>query len=124
MLTAQSGFGTARGSRWRWSRTRLRWSLSFTSLQDVLSPRMSSFTYLISGASRSLGLGYSRALLASSNNVRVIAGARNPSSADQLQALQKEVGKERLYILKLDVEDASAVQVRRGLPRPLITLLR
>ncbi|BGO95994.1 hypothetical protein NBRC10512_006456 [Rhodotorula toruloides] len=71
---------------------------------------MSSFTYLISGASRSLGLGYSRALLASSNNVRVIAGARNPSSADQLQALQKEVGKERLYILKLDVEDASAVQ--------------
>uniref|UniRef100_A0A0K3CMX4 BY PROTMAP: gi/472581206/gb/EMS18955.1/ C-signal [Rhodosporidium toruloides NP11] gi/647402852/emb/CDR49054.1/ RHTO0S22e02146g1_1 [Rhodosporidium toruloides] n=1 Tax=Rhodotorula toruloides TaxID=5286 RepID=A0A0K3CMX4_RHOTO len=71
---------------------------------------MSSFTYLISGASRSLGLGYSRALLASSNNVKVIAGARNPSSADQLQALQKEVGKGRLYILKLDVEDASAVQ--------------
>lgn len=73
---------------------------------------MSSFTYLISGASRSLGLGYSRALLASSQQVKVVAGARNPSSAEQLQALQKEVGKDRLYILKLDVEDASGVQVR------------
>ncbi|GAA5982590.1 hypothetical protein JCM10908_006709 [Rhodotorula pacifica] len=70
---------------------------------------MSSFTYLITGASRSLGLGYTRQLLQSGQHVRVVAGARNPSSAADLQALRKEVGDDRLYILKLDVEDEGAV---------------
>ena len=70
---------------------------------------MSAFTYLITGASRGLGLGYTRQLLKSGNHVRIVAGARNPSSADDLQALRKEVGEDRLYILKLDVEDAEAV---------------
>ena len=70
---------------------------------------MSTFTYLITGASRSLGLGYTRQLLKSGNHVRVVAGARNPSSADDLQALRKEVGEDRLYILKLDVENPESV---------------
>lgn len=70
---------------------------------------MASFTYLITGASRSLGLGYARQLLQSGSHIRVVACARSPSSADGLQALRQEVGEERLYILKLDVEDAFSV---------------
>ncbi|POY74993.1 hypothetical protein BMF94_1969 [Rhodotorula taiwanensis] len=70
---------------------------------------MSAFTYLITGASRSLGLGYTRQLLQSGKHVRVVAGARSPSSAEDLQKLRKEVGEDRLYILKLDVEDSAQV---------------
>jgi NAD(P)-dependent dehydrogenase (short-subunit alcohol dehydrogenase family) len=70
---------------------------------------MSSFTYLVTGASRGLGLGYTRQLLHSGDRVRVVAGARNPSSADDLQALRKEAGDDRLYILKLDVENPESV---------------
>ncbi|GAA6042187.1 hypothetical protein JCM8097_005004 [Rhodosporidiobolus ruineniae] len=63
-------------------------------------------TYLVTGASRSLGLGYTRALLAHSPSTRVVAAVRNPSTADQLQALAaEEANKGRVYILKLDVED-------------------
>ena len=76
---------------------------------DSFDIDMSTFTYLITGASRSLGLGYTRQLLKSGNHVRVVAGARNPSSADDLQALRKEVGEDRLYILKLDVENPESV---------------
>lgn len=72
---------------------------------------MSSFTYLITGASRGLGLGYTRQLLRSGDRIRVVAGSRNPSAADDLQALRQEVGENRLYILQLDVEDAAAVAV-------------
>ena len=56
---------------------------------DSFDIDMSTFTYLITGASRSLGLGYTRQLLKSGNHVRVVAGARNPSSADDLQACAK-----------------------------------
>lgn len=70
---------------------------------------MSTFTYLITGASRSLGLGYARQLLESGEHVRVVAGARNPDSAEDLRKLQKKVGEDRLYILKLDVTDAAQV---------------
>lgn len=70
---------------------------------------MSTFTYLITGASRSLGLGYARQLLQSGEHVRVVAGARSPDTAENLRKLQKEVGEDRLYILKLDVTDAAQV---------------
>ncbi|TNY21589.1 dehydrogenase [Rhodotorula diobovata] len=71
---------------------------------------MSTFTYLITGASRSLGLGYTRALLAARPEARVVAAARNPSSAPDLQALAKEdANKDRVYLLQLDVEDKEQV---------------
>ncbi|GAA6015987.1 hypothetical protein JCM10207_006829 [Rhodosporidiobolus poonsookiae] len=72
---------------------------------------MSPRTYLITGASRSLGLGYARALLASSPEVKVVAAARNPDKADQLKALAAEKANDgRVYLLKLDVENAEAVK--------------
>lgn len=62
------------------------------------------------GASRSLGLGYTRALLAARPEARVVAAARNPSSAPDLQALAKEdANKDRVYLLQLDVEDKEQV---------------
>ncbi|GAA6015984.1 hypothetical protein JCM10207_006828 [Rhodosporidiobolus poonsookiae] len=72
---------------------------------------MSPRTYLITGASRSLGLGYARELLASSPDVKVVAAARNPDKADQLKALAAEKANDgRVYLLKLDVENAEAVK--------------
>ncbi|GAA5858011.1 hypothetical protein JCM8547_006662 [Rhodosporidiobolus lusitaniae] len=71
----------------------------------------STRTYLITGASRSLGLGYARALLASSPSTRVVAAARNPDKADALQALAKEeANKGRMYLLKLDMDDVASVE--------------
>ncbi|GAA5891098.1 hypothetical protein JCM8208_003161 [Rhodotorula glutinis] len=71
---------------------------------------MSTFTYLITGASRSLGLGYTRALLAARPDARVVAAARNPSGATDLQALANEdANKGRIHILQLDVESKEQV---------------
>lgn len=66
-------------------------------------------TYLISGASRSLGLETARQLLNSDPSVRVFAGARNPSTAYLLQALIAEYP-DRLVAIQLDVTDASSVK--------------
>ncbi|GAA5875102.1 hypothetical protein JCM8547_005413 [Rhodosporidiobolus lusitaniae] len=75
---------------------------------------MSTFTYLITGASRSLGHGYAQALLRSSPSVRVVAAARNPDSASQLHKLVEEFGKERVYLLQLDVSDKESVEKARS----------
>ena len=72
---------------------------------------MSTTTYLITGSSRSLGLGYAKELLASSTQTRVVAAVRDPSKADQLEPLTKEFGKDRLHILKCDVNEAESTQV-------------
>ncbi|GAA5838151.1 hypothetical protein JCM5353_001513 [Sporobolomyces roseus] len=67
-------------------------------------------TYLITGSSRSLGLGYAHQLLKSSSSTRVIAAVRSPASSDQLEPLVKEFGKDRLYILKCDVNESESTQ--------------
>ena len=67
-------------------------------------------TYLITGSSRSLGLGYTRELLKAGH--RVIAAVRNPSTgAEQLSPLSKEFGDSKLYLLKCDVTDSKSTQV-------------
>ncbi|GAA6020025.1 hypothetical protein JCM10207_006762 [Rhodosporidiobolus poonsookiae] len=76
---------------------------------------MSSFTYLITGASRGLGFAYSKALLASSSTIRVVATARNPDSATQLQELAK-ANEGRVLVVKLDV---SAEQSSKTLAKEL-----
>ncbi|GAA5970774.1 hypothetical protein JCM3765_006304, partial [Sporobolomyces pararoseus] len=65
-------------------------------------------TYLITGSSRSLGLGYTRELLKAGH--RVIAAVRNPSNAEQLSPLSKEFGDSKLYLLKCDVTDSKSTQ--------------
>lgn len=65
-------------------------------------------TYLITGSSRSLGLGYTRELLKAGH--RVVAAVRNPDKADQLSPLEQEFGKDKLYLLKCDVTDSSSTQ--------------
>lgn len=64
---------------------------------------MSPIVYLISGANRGLGLGFVKVLLRR-DNVIIFAGARNPSSATELQALAKEFP-EKLHIVKLNSAD-------------------
>ncbi|GAA6042190.1 hypothetical protein JCM8097_005006 [Rhodosporidiobolus ruineniae] len=68
-------------------------------------------TYLITGASRSLGLGYCTALLRSSPSIHIVAAARDPSGAPELQALARQPENEgRVYLLKLDVADKACVE--------------
>ncbi|GAA5891982.1 hypothetical protein JCM6882_007428 [Rhodosporidiobolus microsporus] len=69
-----------------------------------------TFTYLITGASRSLGLGYARALLAARPDARIVAAARSPDTAEGLAQLLKEYGKDKVHLLKLDVEDKAGVE--------------
>ncbi|GAA5912311.1 uncharacterized protein JCM6883_003320 [Sporobolomyces salmoneus] len=71
---------------------------------------MSTTTYLITGSSRSLGLGYLRQLLISSPSIRVIAAVRDPSNASQLDAAVSEFGKDRVYVLRCDVTDPKSTQ--------------
>ncbi|GAA6064683.1 hypothetical protein JCM10212_006179 [Sporobolomyces blumeae] len=70
---------------------------------------MSTFTYLITGSSRSLGLGYAKELLASSDKTKVVAAVRNPDGATLLEPVKKEFG-DRLYVLKCDVTDAESTK--------------
>ncbi|KII87066.1 hypothetical protein PLICRDRAFT_42699 [Plicaturopsis crispa FD-325 SS-3] len=74
-----------------------------------------STVYLVSGASRGIGLGIVRALAAREGTI-VFAGARNPSGAADLQALAAQHPK-TVHIVKLtsgDVEDnaAAAAQIK------------
>ncbi|GJN90453.1 hypothetical protein Rhopal_003464-T1 [Rhodotorula paludigena] len=68
-------------------------------------------TYFVSGASRSLGLGYVRTLLESSPDVRVVAGVRNPSNASQLDALAAlPANQGRVHIVAFDVDSEDSVK--------------
>jgi NAD(P)-dependent dehydrogenase (short-subunit alcohol dehydrogenase family) len=76
-------------------------------------------TVLISGANRGLGLEFARQYLAAGD--RVIAGARDPSSAKELTSLP---GREQLVVGALDVkEDASVKAFRRAFADEPIDIL-
>ncbi|KAI5474928.1 hypothetical protein MNV49_002178 [Pseudohyphozyma bogoriensis] len=66
-------------------------------------------TYLISGASRGLGLETARQLLALSPSNQIIAAARTPSKAAELQKLIKE-NPGRIEAVTLDVKDAASIK--------------
>ncbi|GAA5921929.1 hypothetical protein JCM1841_004999 [Sporobolomyces salmonicolor] len=68
-----------------------------------------SFTYLITGASRSLGLGYARSLLAASPKHKVVAAVRTPAKADALNALAKEY-EGRVLVIAVDVDSEDSVK--------------
>ncbi|TFK36262.1 putative short-chain dehydrogenases/reductase [Crucibulum laeve] len=65
-------------------------------------------SWLITGASRGIGLGIVEKLLSEQENF-VIAAARNPSTAKELQALTDKYPKDRLFIVKLDVQSEESV---------------
>ena len=63
---------------------------------------MSPPTYLVTGANRGLGLGFTIRLLANERDARVVATARNPDTAAELHALA-EANQGRLAVVKLDL---------------------
>ncbi|KAI0638077.1 NAD-P-binding protein [Trametes polyzona] len=75
-------------------------------------------SWLITGASRGIGLELVRQLLESPNNV-VIAACRNPEKASTLKAL-KDSAKGALHIIQLDVSDADNI---RAIAKDLETIL-
>ena len=66
-------------------------------------------TYVISGASRGLGLGLVERVL-ELQDTRVIAAARNPGNSEELQTLAKHTP-DRLTLLTLDTSDESSIKV-------------
>ncbi|GAA5834359.1 hypothetical protein JCM11251_007968 [Rhodosporidiobolus azoricus] len=67
----------------------------------------SPFTYLITGASRSIGLAYVRALLAARPEAKVVAAVRSPDTAEQLKKVAEE-NNGRVLIVKVDLVDAES----------------
>ncbi|KAK9762657.1 hypothetical protein K7432_011408 [Basidiobolus ranarum] len=70
------------------------------------------FTYVVTGASRGIGLEYVRQIL-QKNGTKVFACCRNPSSAANLTEL-KHLSGDRLSIQKLDVTDEISVKASAG----------
>ncbi|KAI0641298.1 C-factor [Trametes meyenii] len=67
-----------------------------------------SYTWLITGTSRGIGLELTKQLLADPLNI-VVATCRNPSTANDLQAL-KDGAKGTLHIVALDVADEASIK--------------
>ena len=61
-------------------------------------------TYLVTGASRGIGLEMVKQLLARGDVV--VAAARNPAKATDLQTLKTE----KLHVIELDVENPTTIQ--------------
>ena len=65
--------------------------------------------YVITGASRGLGLGLVTGLLKQPDTI-IVAAARNPDKAEPLQKLAKEYG-DRLHTVSLDTSNEESVKV-------------
>lgn len=74
------------------------------------SHRIDKPVTMISGASRGLGLEFTRQILAKYPDGPVLATCRNPDGADNLKAL-KDQYPSRLTIMKLDVTDEYSIKV-------------
>ncbi|KAF8859699.1 hypothetical protein BDZ45DRAFT_742033 [Acephala macrosclerotiorum] len=66
-------------------------------------------SYLVTGSSRGLGLAYVGELLKNLDNY-VIATARTPSKATELQALISKYSENRGAILQLDLASAESIK--------------
>ncbi|KAK7496260.1 hypothetical protein BaRGS_00012425 [Batillaria attramentaria] len=70
---------------------------------------MSGAVCLVQGASRGIGLGFCRALLARSPDTFVIATCRNPAAAPELRAVQDQ-NPDRVTVLPVDVMQTEQIQ--------------
>ncbi|KAI5118547.1 hypothetical protein M0805_008487 [Coniferiporia weirii] len=66
------------------------------------------FTWFITGASRGIGLEFTRQLTSNSANI-VVASCRDPESAGTLSALKQEA-KGELHVIRLDVADEGSIK--------------
>ncbi|ORY06792.1 NAD(P)-binding protein [Basidiobolus meristosporus CBS 931.73] len=65
-------------------------------------------TFLVTGASRGLGIEFVRQLLGK-DGFKVVACCRNPESATELNKLKSSAG-DRLSVHKLDVNDEDSIK--------------
>ena len=92
----------------------LTYSTSQTAVTDLYRGRMvapsSQKVYVISGASRGLGLGLVAGLMKQDSTAVVVAAARDPDKSEALQKLVKRFP-ERIHTVVLDTGDEVSVKV-------------
>ena len=64
---------------------------------------------VVTGANCGIGLEFCKQILAKSPGNSIVASCRDPNAADDLTALQKEVGESRLAVVALDVADETSI---------------
>ena len=79
-------------------------------MAPTIVPNTDSTVFIVTGGNRGLGLEHVKQFLEKSK-VKVIATARQPEKADELQALAKQYH-DRLSIVKLDNGDEASIEVR------------
>lgn len=67
-------------------------------------------SWLVSGASKGVGLNIVTKLLQKEDGRVVIGGARSPDKYQELKDLSKQYG-DRFHVLKLDISKSESVQV-------------
>ena len=75
----------------------------------VPGEKIANACVLVTGANRGIGLEFCKQILAKSPGNSVVASCRDPNAADDLAALQKEVGESRLAVVALDVADETSI---------------
>lgn len=80
-------------------------------MAPTLVSNSSDAVFVVTGGNRGLGIEHVKQFL-DKTKVKIVATARQPSKADQLNGLLKQY-KDRLFVVELDASDEASIEVLR-----------
>lgn len=80
-------------------------------MAPTLVSNSSDAVFVVTGGNRGLGIEHVKQFL-DKTKVKIVATARQPSKADQLNGLLKQY-KDRLSVVELDASDEASIEVLR-----------
>ena len=80
-------------------------------MAPTLVSNSSDAVFVVTGGNRGLGIEHVKQFL-DKTKVKIVATARQPSKADQLNGLLKQY-KDRLSVVELDTSDEASIEVLR-----------